>query len=170
MDFKEIELHRKNSYEINLNHDDKKLNKDDIFNNNDLIPENENDSHPNFLSKKKGIFSISKKMQNFCFVLFLLIFFFAINVSLLVLSKSRSSSISFPLDTVNKTTNSSINDINKTNSKNNEENLENKTINNETFSEIMKMELNILEASSFKSIKLLLTQMKNSNILALSLF
>jgi len=126
---KEIEMLRKNSYEINFKlEEENKLELQDNFNQDDLM-ENESTPTPQPFLKKKGYFSIPKKMKYFCFVLLILIAFLAVNVSLLILSKSRAS-INRESNNLN-STDSSSNFTNETES--NETNIsENDTLINET--------------------------------------
>ena len=88
---KEIELKRRNSYEINFKlAEENKLDMPEYYPEHDFM-ENEQPSSIALVKKKKKLFSLSKKMTFFCLVLFILIAFLAINVSLLILSKSRAS-------------------------------------------------------------------------------
>lgn len=106
-----VEMHRLGSYELNLNKEEGKIQEnEDILSKSDfLVVEQNTPSH--FQHQKKGFFSISKRMRSFCLVLFLLVFFMSINVSLLVVSKARSSEA--PLD-IDITPNTTINSTNIT--------------------------------------------------------
>lgn len=85
----DIELiDRRNSYEINFNQEEEKvIENEDILKQTEIL-EQEAEELP-IIPKKQHL--ISKKMKQFCFALFLILVFFALNVSLLVLSKAKSS-------------------------------------------------------------------------------
>ena len=139
---KEIELKRKPSYEINLNREEEKNENEDILNKSDIMTL-EKDLPQHILLKKKKCLPLSKKMQYFCSVLLILTVFLGVNVSLLIISKTRTSSYHLETITPNNTLNSSnitINDSNTNKSVNNTNNNANddsvdKNKNNETLIE-----------------------------------